>query len=133
MIVTALPEPQHVENTFKKILSSPLSPTSSGKERLFIDCSTIDVATSRSVATQVSDAKAGQFVDAPMSGGVVGARAGTLTFMLGAPANIVPRVEAVLSLMGKRVAHMGDQEMDSLPNWRTTTLWLFSKLQLPRQ
>lgn len=44
-----------------------------------------------------------------MSGGVVGAEAGTLTFMLGAASDVVPRVADVLSMMGKRVIHLGDQ------------------------
>lgn len=44
-----------------------------------------------------------------MSGGVVGAEAGTLTFMLGAPESLVSRASAVLTLMGKRIVHLGDQ------------------------
>lgn len=44
-----------------------------------------------------------------MSGGVVGAQAGTLTFMLGASPDLVDRATAVLSLMGKRIVHLGDQ------------------------
>lgn len=44
-----------------------------------------------------------------MSGGVVGATAGTLTFMLGAPAALVPRLEPILLKMGKRVLHCGEQ------------------------
>lgn len=51
----------------------------------------------------------GAFVDAPMSGGVVGATAGTLTFMLGAPESLVARIEPVLLRMGKRVLHCGPQ------------------------
>lgn len=51
----------------------------------------------------------GRFVDAPMSGGVVGAKAGTLTFMLGAPASLVSRAESILLMMGKRVLHCGEQ------------------------
>jgi 3-hydroxyisobutyrate dehydrogenase len=44
-----------------------------------------------------------------MSGGVVGATAGTLTFMLGAPEALISRVEPVLLLMGKKVIHCGAQ------------------------
>ena len=51
----------------------------------------------------------GNFVDAPMSGGVVGATAGTLTFMLGAPESLVSRIEPILLRMGKRVLHCGPQ------------------------
>lgn len=64
-----------------------LTDGSVNKERLFIDCSTIDPMTSGEVAK----AAAGQgiFIDAPMSGGVVGAQAGTLTFMIGAAPEVV--------------------------------------------
>jgi 3-hydroxyisobutyrate dehydrogenase-like beta-hydroxyacid dehydrogenase len=44
-----------------------------------------------------------------MSGGTVGAEAGTLTFMLGAPSALVPRVNSILKHMGKRVVYLGDQ------------------------
>ena len=82
------------------------------KPRVFIDCSTIDPTSSREVAAAVSSALPdgrGKFVDAPMSGGVVGATAGTLTFMLGAPQCLLGRVEPVLLRMGKRVLHCGPQ------------------------
>lgn len=79
------------------------------RERLFIDCSTIDPSSSKEVATAVESSKQGRFVDAPMSGGVVGAKAGTLTFMLGAPNSYVPRVESILLMMGKKVLHCGEQ------------------------
>jgi len=84
-----------------------LTDGSVNKERLFIDCSTIDPMTSGEVAK----AAAGQgiFIDAPMSGGVVGAQAGTLTFMIGAAPEAVERATAVLSLMGRRVLHLGEQ------------------------
>jgi 3-hydroxyisobutyrate dehydrogenase-like beta-hydroxyacid dehydrogenase len=44
-----------------------------------------------------------------MSGGVVGASAGTLTFMLGAPPSLLPQIEPILLKMGKRVLHCGEQ------------------------
>lgn len=53
--------------------------------------------------------KKGQFVDAPMSGGVNGACTGSLTFMLGSPDHIVARVEKILLMMGKKVLHCGQQ------------------------
>lgn len=100
-----LPEPQHVQGVYKSILTSSLPK----KDRVFIDCSTIDPSTSRQVAKTVTEAGQGAFVDAPMSGGVVGATAGTLTFMLGANPSLVPRLEPVLLLMGKKVLHCGEQ------------------------
>ncbi|KAK2808248.1 hypothetical protein FQN49_008728, partial [Arthroderma sp. PD_2] len=109
-VVTSLPEPQHVKGVFHLILKDGLPKLS--QDRLFIDCSTIDPSSSREVATAVQSTGAGRFVDAPMSGGVVGATAGTLTFMLGAPSDLpglVERAEKSLLMMGKKVWHLGDQ------------------------
>lgn len=61
------------------------------------------------MAQQVSTAGQGTFVDAPMSGGVVGATAGTLTFMLGAAEALIPRIEPTLLHMGRKVLHCGEQ------------------------
>ncbi|KAL5595943.1 hypothetical protein FOVSG1_009632 [Fusarium oxysporum f. sp. vasinfectum] len=104
-IITVLPEPQHVKGVYESVITSSLPK----KDRVFIDCSTIDPSTSRQVAKTVSSAGQGTFVDAPMSGGVVGATAGTLTFMLGASPDLISRLEPVLLLMGKKVLHCGDQ------------------------
>lgn len=104
-VVTVLPEPQHVQGVYKSILTSSLPK----KDRVFIDCSTIDPSTSRAVASSVSEAGQGTFVDAPMSGGVVGATAGTLTFMLGSSEALLPRLEPLLLLMGRKVLHCGPQ------------------------
>ncbi|KAF7559629.1 hypothetical protein G7046_g4518 [Stylonectria norvegica] len=104
-VITVLPEPQHVQGVYKSILAGSLTK----KDRVFIDCSTIDPSTSRQVAATVTAAGQGTFVDAPMSGGVVGATAGTLTFMLGSTTALLPRLEPVLLLMGKKVLHCGDQ------------------------
>jgi len=79
------------------------------QERLFIDCSTIDVSSSKDLANATHSSGQGKFVDAPMSGGVVGARAGSLTFMVGAPPELIDRATGVLSMMGKRVVHLGPQ------------------------
>jgi len=109
-IITVLPEPSHVKNVFGHILKPPLSESVvANPDRLFIDCSTIDPSSSREVANAVHTTRQGRFVDAPMSGGVVGATAGTLTFMLGSPDSIVARVEPILLMMGKKVIHCGTQ------------------------
>ncbi|KAK3987631.1 6-phosphogluconate dehydrogenase [Cladorrhinum sp. PSN332] len=108
-VISCLPEPQHVKGAYEAILKEKLP--ARPQPRLFVDCSTIDPSSSRQVAAAVSSTlgEQGNFVDAPMSGGVVGATAGTLTFMLGAPESLVPRAELVLSRMGKRVLHCGPQ------------------------
>ncbi|KAH7069008.1 NAD binding domain of 6-phosphogluconate dehydrogenase-domain-containing protein [Paraphoma chrysanthemicola] len=110
-IITSLPEPRHVKAVFNEMLE-PATLLTDGfvnKERLFIDCSTIDPMTSGEVAEAARSSGQGIFIDAPMSGGVVGAQAGTLTFMIGAAPEVVDRATAVLSLMGRRVLHLGDQ------------------------
>jgi len=109
-IITALPEPQHVKGVYKAMLEPAMvSMGGLDSERLFIDTSTIDPTTSGEVAQLASSSGQGHFIDAPMSGGVVGAEAGTLTFMIGAPELLVPRATEILSLMGRRVLHMGTQ------------------------
>lgn len=93
---------------FGQILKPPLSEEFVAN-RLFIDCSTIDPASSREVANAVHATQQGRFVDAPMSGGVVGATAGTLTFMVGASDSVVSRLEPILLMMGKKMLHCGSQ------------------------
>lgn len=108
MIITSLPESQHVVDVFQSILKDGKLPTVE-QERLFIDTSTIDPVTSKDIAKAIHSTKTGRFVDAPVSGGVVGARAGTLSFMFGAtPETGLDRVQNVLSLMGKRMWHLGE-------------------------
>ncbi|KAJ3553111.1 hypothetical protein NPX13_g10956 [Xylaria arbuscula] len=104
-VITVLPEPSHVKGVYSEILGANIP----RKSRIYIDSSTIDPSSSREVAKWVADANQGQFVDAPMSGGVVGATAGTLTFMLGSPDELVPSIEPILLRMGKRVLHCGVQ------------------------
>ncbi|KAJ5096487.1 hypothetical protein NUU61_005843 [Penicillium alfredii] len=108
--ITSLPESQHVINVFHSVLKDGALP-SLKDERLFIDTSTIDPVTSKDIANAIHNTQAGRFVDAPVSGGVVGARAGTLSFMFGASSQsdqLIERVRSVLSLMGKKAWHLGD-------------------------
>jgi 3-hydroxyisobutyrate dehydrogenase len=73
---------------------------------ILLDCSTIDVATARKVT---ADAVAAGYamVDAPVSGGIAAANAGTLTFMVGGSDEAFARAEPILSAMGKAVIHAG--------------------------
>jgi 3-hydroxyisobutyrate dehydrogenase len=73
---------------------------------LLIDCSTIDVETARMVA-QAAAEKGFQMLDAPVSGGVIGAAAASLTFMVGGEAAAFARGEPVLRAMGKTIVHAG--------------------------
>jgi 3-hydroxyisobutyrate dehydrogenase len=73
---------------------------------LLIDCSTIDVDTARAVAGE-ADKKGLLMLDAPVSGGVGGATAATLTFMVGGSAQAFTRAESILQKMGKTIVHAG--------------------------
>ena len=77
------------------------------KNTLFIDCSTIDVASAREVIAS-AEHKGFEMVDAPVSGGVGGAQAGTLTFMCGGTKSAYDRAKPFLDIMGKNVFHAGD-------------------------
>ncbi len=73
---------------------------------LMIDSSTIDVATARDVA-QEAKAHGFDMVDAPVSGGVGGAAAGTLAFMVGGTASAFSKASPVLDPMGAKIVHCG--------------------------
>ncbi|MCB1884845.1 MAG: 3-hydroxyisobutyrate dehydrogenase [Geminicoccaceae bacterium] len=73
---------------------------------LLIDASTIDVATAREVA-DAADAAGYAMLDAPVSGGVGGAEAGSLTFMAGGSEDAFARARPVLAAMGKTIVHCG--------------------------
>src|SRR6266700_5811485 len=76
------------------------------RDALLIDCSTIDVETARLVAAAAAE-KGLQMLDAPVSGGVIGAEAATLTFMVGGEAAAFARGEPILKAMGKTIVHAG--------------------------
>ncbi|KAJ5239052.1 hypothetical protein N7468_003671 [Penicillium chermesinum] len=109
IMVSSLPESQHVKEVYESIVEHGKLPELE-EERLFIDTSTIDPVTSKDIASTIHRAQAGQFVDAPVSGGVVGARAGTLSFMFGASQQpeLLERLRGVLAFMGKKAWHLGE-------------------------
>jgi len=74
---------------------------------LFLDCSTIDVGTAREMSEAAAQAGY-EMVDAPVSGGIAAANAGTLTFMVGGSESAFKRAEAVLQPMAKAVIHAGE-------------------------
>lgn len=99
-VVTMLPAGKHVELVYSEVI------THAPKGALFIDCSTIDVDTARKVGAEADDAGF-TMLDAPVSGGVGGAVAGTLTFMCGGTDEAFTRAKPVLDAMGKNVFHAG--------------------------
>ena len=76
------------------------------EDTLLIDCSTIDVTTAREVS-EAAAARGLEMVDAPVSGGVAGAVAGALTFMVGGAESAFARAEPILQPMAKAVVHAG--------------------------
>ncbi|NNC58524.1 MAG: 3-hydroxyisobutyrate dehydrogenase [Erythrobacter sp.] len=74
---------------------------------VLLDCSTIDVATAREVI-EAAGAAGYEMVDAPVSGGIAAANAGTLTFMVGGAQTAFDRAKPILEAMGKAVIHAGD-------------------------
>ena len=71
------------------------------------DCSTVDVDSARAVAEQAGSAGLGA-LDAPVSGGIGGATAGTLTFMVGGPAEAFATVQPLFDIMGQKAVHCGE-------------------------
>ncbi|MEE4453235.1 3-hydroxyisobutyrate dehydrogenase [Novosphingobium resinovorum] len=74
---------------------------------LFLDCSTIDLATAREVA-ELATSAGYEMVDAPVSGGIAAANGGTLTFMVGGPAATFEKAKVVLEPMAKAVILAGE-------------------------
>jgi 3-hydroxyisobutyrate dehydrogenase len=73
---------------------------------LLLDCSTIDVATARATVA-AAEAQGYAMIDAPVSGGIAAANAGTLTFMVGGTEAAFRRAQPILAHMGKAVIHAG--------------------------
>lgn len=103
IVITMLPAGPHVESVY---LGSDGLLANAKKGTLFIDSSTIDVPTARKVIAEAEE-KGMEMVDAPVSGGVGGAQAGTLTFMVGGEAASFERAKPLLDVMGKNVFHAG--------------------------
>ena len=102
-VVTMLPAGEHVRAVY---LGEGGIIAALGAKTLLIDCSTIDVETARAVNAAAA-AKGLEMVDAPVSGGVAGAAAGTLTFMVGGSEASFARAEPILAKMGKAIVHAG--------------------------
>jgi 3-hydroxyisobutyrate dehydrogenase len=102
-VITMLPAGEQVREVY---LGEEGVLTAAGKGTLLIDSSTIDVATAREVA-QAAREKGLAMIDAPVSGGVAGAQAATLTFMVGGPEEAFARAQSVLARMGKTIVHAG--------------------------
>lgn len=101
VVITMLPAGKHVSSVYN---DEVLPHAQTGA--VFIDCSTIDVDTTRKVSSAAA-AKGHSMLDAPVSGGVGGAEAGTLTFMVGGNEEIFKSVRNLFDNMGKNIIHCG--------------------------
>jgi 3-hydroxyisobutyrate dehydrogenase len=101
VVISMLPAGEHVLSVWKDVL--PLA----RQGTLFIDCSTIDVASARE-AHALAASRGIATLDAPVSGGVGGAKAATLTFMVGGSEHAFAHGKPILERMGKRVVHCGE-------------------------
>jgi 3-hydroxyisobutyrate dehydrogenase len=100
VVITMLPNGEALIKVVEAII--PVMP----KGSCFIDCSTVDINTTRQVATLLKNA-AIHVLDAPVSGGVSGAKAGTLTFMVGGSEDSFAIGNPLFKIMGQRVIHCG--------------------------
>jgi 3-hydroxyisobutyrate dehydrogenase len=99
--ITMLPAGPHVRALYAEHVFPNAKPGT-----LLVDCSTIDVETARDVHRQAAE-KGFRMIDAPVSGGVGGAQAATLTFMVGGADADVAEARPLLDKMGKTVVHTG--------------------------
>ncbi|XP_011312862.1 3-hydroxyisobutyrate dehydrogenase, mitochondrial isoform X3 [Fopius arisanus] len=107
IVITMLPANDHVWECYtgKNGLLSTVN-----KDALLIDSSTIDPLVSQKLSVETLK-KGAKFLDGPVSGGVVGARDATLTFMVGGGKQECERAKPILEAMGSRVVHCGDVGM----------------------
>lgn len=103
VLISMLPSGRHVSDLFTGPdgLIAAAAPGT-----MLIDCSTIDVETARRVGA-AAGSEGFEMLDAPVSGGVGGAEAGTLTFMVGGSDAAFARAEPLLQAMGKTIVHAG--------------------------
>ncbi|KIY43673.1 3-hydroxyisobutyrate dehydrogenase [Fistulina hepatica ATCC 64428] len=107
-VMTMLPSSPEVSSVYEGSVIPVLSglPRDAAEVTLCIDSTTLDVTVARKVASSVLDTGA-SMIDAPVSGGVVGAKAGTLTFLVGGAELDFLRAKPLLAMMGQRIVHCG--------------------------
>ena len=104
VVISMLPEGSHVRDVY---LNENGVIAHANKDTLLIECSTIDINTIKNVG-EIATNKGMRIIDAPVSGGIVGADNGTLTFMVGGSEVNFNSALLILSDMGKNVIHAGE-------------------------
>jgi len=104
VVITCLPTSRDVEG----LLDGPDGLLAAiQKGATLVDCTSGDPAGCRRIAARLAE-RGVAFIDAPVSGGVVGAESGTLTVMIGGDADVIARVQPVLDSFGKNIVHCGE-------------------------
>ena len=101
VVITMLPGAKAVAGLYRETIFEFAE-----KDALFIDCSTIDVETARTMAKEAKS-RGHAMLDAPVSGGVAGADAGTLAFMVGGTDEAFARAEPLFGVMGAKAVLAG--------------------------
>ena len=101
VVITMLPNGEILKTVANQIIEHMKN------ETIFLDCSTVDVASAKSVA-ELSENHRIIPLDAPVSGGIGGATAGTLTFMVGGPIEGFNKVKNLFDIMGQKAVHCGN-------------------------
>ena len=101
VVVTMLPNGEILKSVANKIIQHMRHGS------IFLDCSTVDVESAKSVA-EISESYGIIPLDAPVSGGIGGAEAGTLTFMVGGPMEGFNRAKKLFDIMGQKAVHCGN-------------------------
>ena len=103
-IITMLPTGKHSKEVY---LGNNGIINKVSKNCLLIDCSTIDIKTSEEIGNKAKE-KGVKMIDAPVSGGVMGAKNGTLTFLVGGTEDAFNLAKPLLEIMGKNIFHAGE-------------------------
>ena len=103
-VITMLPAGKHSKEVYlgKEGIINKVS-----RDCLLIDCSTIDIKTSVEIGTTAKE-KGIKMIDAPVSGGIMGAKNATLTFLVGGSKDAFDLAKPLLEIMGKNIFHAGE-------------------------
>ncbi|RKQ33400.1 3-hydroxyisobutyrate dehydrogenase [Kocuria tytonis] len=110
VVITMFPSGKHVIDAYTGADGAEGLLAAAPAGATFLDCSTINISEAQEAAQLARDAGF-TAADAPVSGGVVGATAGTLAFMVGGEPEVFERVRPLLEIMGGRVVHCGGNGM----------------------
>ena len=101
IVITMLPEGKHVFSVYNEAVFG-----NAPENAILIDCSTIDIETCRHVSARAAS-RGYEMLDAPVSGGVIGAQQGTLTFMIGGSKDALHSTRSIFDCMGKNTVYCG--------------------------